>query len=159
MLAVLAAVSLSWGSGIVAAQEDPLAPLEDAVPEGSSLADTAAAPLAAPEAMMPPGGSAATAPTVLEVSLSEYSIYLPQLTGTVGTVRFLLENIGQRRHDLRVVGSGVDRKSRVLTAGQTGAVDVEFVESGLYSVYCDVGDHADRGMSLTFYVENDAARS
>ncbi len=98
---------------------------------------------------MPLDATAITAPRVLEVSLSEYSIYLSQVTGTIGRVRFLLENIGERRHDLRVVGSGVDRKSPVLRAGQTGAVDVEFVESGLYSVYCDVDDHVDRGMSLT----------
>lgn len=159
LLVAVAAISFAWGGASVGAQDDPLASLEDTLPEMSSPADIAPVPLEAPETMIPLGplgGPATTAPLVLEVSLSEYSIYLPQVSGTIGTVRFQLENIGVQRHDLRVVGSGVDRKSPVLRAGQTGAVDVEFVESGLYSVYCDVGDHADRGMSLTYYVENDA---
>ena len=150
LIVALAAAALSWGGGAVAAQDDPLPALEDTAPEMPSFADSYPAPPAAPEE---------SAPQVLEVSLSEFYIYLPQVTGTIGTVRFRLENIGRERHDLRVVGSGVDRKSPVLRPGKTGAVAVEFVESGLYSIYCDVGDHADRGMSLTFYVENDAPTS
>lgn len=90
---------------------------------------------------------------VLEGTLSEYSIYLPQLTAKTGTVQFLMTNTGTRRHNLRVVGPGVDAKTRDLRGGQSGRVDVLFEEPGPYEVYCDLADHPERGMLLTFNIE------
>ena len=90
---------------------------------------------------------------VLEGTLSEYFIYLPQLTSNARTVRFVVENVGLQRHNLRVVGNGVDRVTPVLRAGQSGEVEVFFVDPGPYTVYCDIGDHADQGMTTGFYVE------
>jgi Multicopper oxidase len=90
---------------------------------------------------------------VLEGTLSEYFIYLPQLTSNARTVRFVVENVGVQRHNLRVVGNGVDRVTPVLRAGQSGEVEVFFVDPGPYTVYCDIGDHADQGMTTGFYVE------
>ena len=51
-------------------------------------------------------------PLVLEGTLSEYFIYLPQQSGPAGSVRFVVQNIGVQRHNLRVVGNGVDRATR-----------------------------------------------
>jgi hypothetical protein len=90
---------------------------------------------------------------VLEGTLSEYFIYLPQLTSNARTVRFVVENVGVQRHNLRVVGNGVDRVTPELRAGQSGEVEVFFVDPGPYTVYCDIGDHADQGMTTGFYVE------
>ena len=90
---------------------------------------------------------------VLEGTLSEYFIYLPQLTSNARTVRFVVENVGVQRHNLRVVGNGVDRVTPVLRGGQSGEVEVFFVDPGPYTVYCDIGDHADQGMTTGFYVE------
>src|SRR5439155_13056491 len=87
---------------------------------------------------------------ILSGTLSEYSISLPQISANPGTVRFTMSNIGQIRHNLRVAGSGVDTKLADLRPGQNGSVDVTFAEPGPYMVYCDLADHADRGMSLTF---------
>jgi plastocyanin len=104
-----------------------------------------------------PGTSVATPrPTnvqVLEGTLSEYSIYLPRLTVHVGTVRLLMTNTGTVRHNLRITGPGVDRKTADLRGGQAGQMEVTFAEPGSYDVYCDIGDHPERGMTLTFTVE------
>jgi hypothetical protein len=136
-LALALSVLLTCGSQLAAGQEmapptrDPsLPPVEEAPP---------APP--APDAL------------ILEGTLSEYFIYLPQLTSNARTVRFVVENVGLRRHNLRVVGNGVDRVTPVLRAGQSGEVEVFFVDPGPYTVYCDIGDHADQGMTTGFYVE------
>jgi len=96
----------------------------------------------------PPAG-----PLVLEGTLSEYFIYLPQPSVPTGTVRFVVQNIGQRRHNLRVVGNGVDRATPDLRPGQSGEVEVLFADPGPYTVYCDLADHADRGMTTAFVAE------
>src|SRR4051794_10019270 len=82
-------------------------------------------------AQAPPAG-----PLILEGTLSEYFIYLPQQSGPAGTVRFVVQNIGERRHNLRVVGNGVDKATPDLRPGQTGEVEVFFTDPGPYTVYC-----------------------
>jgi hypothetical protein len=109
--------------------------------EGSLPAPEEAPPAPPPDAL------------VLEGTLSEYFIYLPQLTSSARTVRFVVENVGLQRHNLRVVGNGVDRVTPELRAGQWGEVEVFFADPGPYTVYCDIGDHADQGMTTGFYVE------
>ena len=91
---------------------------------------------------------------VLEGTLSEYFIYLPQITAPAGVVQFAVENIGRQRHNLRVLGTGVDQATPSLRAGQSASVDVLLVEPGAYTIYCDLADHADRGMTMTFLVED-----
>jgi plastocyanin len=94
------------------------------------------------------------APLVLEGTLSEYFIYLPQIAAPAGVVHFAVENIGRQRHNLRVLGTGIDQVTPTLRAGQSGSLDVLFVDPGLYTVYCDLADHADQGMTMTFVVED-----
>lgn len=106
----------------------------------------------------PPGPTAPVAtakPATLQVvqgSLSEYSISLGQISAQPGTVRFAVANVGELRHNLHVTGSGVDKKMSDLRAGQSGQLDVTFTDPGAYTVYCDLADHADRGMTLTFTI-------
>ena len=88
----------------------------------------------------------------IEGTLSEYSISLAQVSAAVGTVRFNVTNTGTLRHNLHVLGSGVDRKTADLTAGRSGSMDVTFTEPGQYTIYCDIADHAERGMSLSFTI-------
>jgi plastocyanin len=95
--------------------------------------------------------------TVVEGTLSEFSISLAQDSAPPGTVRFAVQNIGQRRHDLRVVGNGVDHQTRELRPGQSAQLEVTFDEPGIFTVYCDLADHADRGMTTTFTVEDETA--
>ena len=131
-----------------------------------ALGGTPAAPttLPAPTATPRAGGAATPRPAatsrptgpvqVLESSLSEYSIYLPQITVKPGTVRFSLTNVGVQRHNVRVVGNGIDRKSPDLLGGRSGQLEVTFVDPGPYYVYCDISDHEQLGMALTLNVSD-----
>ena len=87
-------------------------------------------------------------------TLSEYSISLDQITAKLGTVRFAVANVGTARHNLRVQGNGVDKKTAELRGGQSGQVEVIFEDPGAYFVYCDIVDHEGLGMTLTFNVES-----
>ena len=40
-----------------------------------------------------------------------------------------------------------------LAPKQSAQLEVRIVDPGPYTVYCDLADHADRGMQLTFNVE------
>jgi Multicopper oxidase len=135
-LALALSLLLTCGARLAAGQEMAPPALEAALP-----APEEAPPAPPPDAL------------VLEGTLSEYFIYLPQLTSNARTVRFVVENVGLRRHNLRVVGNGVDRVTPALRAGQSGEVEVFFADPGPYTVYCDIGDHADQGMTTGFYVE------
>jgi uncharacterized cupredoxin-like copper-binding protein len=117
--------------------------------------DAAAAPGSA-EAVAETASVRATpaGPLVLEGTLSEYFVFLPQQSAPAGTVRFVVQNIGERRHNLRVVGNGVDKATPDLRPGQTGEIEVFFTDPGPYTVYCDLADHADRGMTSTFVAED-----
>jgi hypothetical protein len=135
-VALALSLLLSCGARLAAGQEMAPPSLEPSPP---SVEEASPAPL--PDTLL------------LEGTLSEYFIYLPQLTSNARTVRFVVENVGVQRHNLRVVGNGVDRVTPVLRAGQSGEVEVFFVDPGPYTVYCDIGDHADQGMTTGFYVE------
>jgi uncharacterized cupredoxin-like copper-binding protein len=144
-LALALSLLLSCGATLAAAQELEMSVAPPGAPAGVEPAERAT-----PEGVgtEPPADA-----LVLEGTLSEYFIYLPQLTSNARTVRFVVENVGLQRHNLRVVGNGVDRVTPVLRAGQSGEVEVYFVDPGPYTVYCDIGDHADQGMTTGFYVE------
>ncbi len=136
-----------------------------AVPTIAALAPTATRAPAATATARPlgtatprPAVTATTRPTeslqTVEGTLSEYSISLQRISAKIGTVRFVMSNVGELRHNLRVVGSGVDRKTADLRTGQSGQLDVTFLDPGPYLVYCDLADHQDLGMLLTFNVES-----
>jgi plastocyanin len=99
------------------------------------------------------GAVAANAVTEVAATLSEYSISLSTTTAKPGTVRFKVQNVGERKHNLRIYGNGVDKMTRDLAPRQSAQLEVRIVDPGPYTVYCDLADHADRGMQLTFNVE------
>ncbi|HET7769726.1 MAG TPA: multicopper oxidase domain-containing protein, partial [Chloroflexota bacterium] len=59
---------------------------------------------------------------------------------------------GLQRHNVRVVGNGIDRKSVDLIGGRSAQLEVTFVDAGPYYVYCDISDHEQLGMALTLNV-------
>ncbi len=131
---------------------------------GSSGAARSAGPPSAPAAPIaagatPAGGAAqptpppASAAQAIDATLSEYSIYLSQTEAKPGVVRFTVTNTGQRKHNLRVAGNGVDEKTVDLGPGQSAVLEVRFVDPGPFTVYCDLADHADRGMTQTLSIE------
>ena len=116
------------------------------------------APTATPQPSATPRPAATARPSgpvpSFEGTLSEYAISLPQLTVKTGTVRFSLTNIGVERHNLRIVGNGIDSKTPDLLRGRAGQVQVTFVDPGPYYVYCDISDHEQLGMALTLNVND-----
>jgi plastocyanin len=91
-------------------------------------------------------------PQVVEALLSEYTISLSALSVRPGAVRFVMENAGARRHDLRIQAEDFDQKSAVLAPGTSGVFEVTLTEPGVYEVFCDIGNHRDRGMVTTLVV-------
>ncbi|MGH2370303.1 MAG: hypothetical protein ACRDI2_19180, partial [Chloroflexota bacterium] len=154
-LPLLAAVVAGAMAGLGVRMVMPAQLSDTPTPAGSASGDfpNTVAPTRVATAMLDEATPRPEQVQTLEGTLSEYSIDLPQFTATVGTVRFAVTNIGTARHNLRVLGNGVDQQTPALRMGQSGQVDVTFSEPGPYTVYCDVGDHAELGMTATFTVE------
>jgi plastocyanin len=122
-------------------------------PTATAAAAATATPRPAATATVRPATARPSGPVqTLDTSLSEYSIYVPQITVKPGTVRFSLTNVGVQRHNVRVVGNGIDRKSVDLIGGRSAQLEVTFVDAGPYYVYCDISDHEQLGMALTLNV-------
>lgn len=91
-------------------------------------------------------------PQVVEALLSEYTISLSALSVRPGAVRFVMENVGARRHDLRIQAEDFDQKSAALAPGASSVFEVTLTEPGVYEVFCDIGNHRDQGMVTTLVV-------
>jgi hypothetical protein len=154
VLLIVLSVFFTCGMAAVAAQRSRATDAPAGTEPAPGIAVVPVAQRGAPDGVPEATASSPPAPLVLEGTLSEYFIYLPQQAGPVGTVRFVAENIGERRHNLRVVGNGVDKATPALRPGQTGDVEVYFTDPGPYTVYCDLADHADRGMTTSFVAED-----
>jgi plastocyanin len=152
--------------GLAATPHTAASVVSKPVPVGVGPAPIPVVPALPPTATVRPAVTAtarpAASPTprpagavqVLDGTLSEYSISLPRITAKLGTVRFVMSNVGVQRHNLRVVGSGVDKKTADLRGGQSGQIEITFTDPGAYQVYCDLADHEELGMLLTFNVES-----
>ncbi len=115
---------------------------------------------APPPAEMPAAPPAAAVPAlqdepqVVEALLSEYTISLSVLSVRPGAVRFVIQNAGARRHDLRIQSAAFDQKSAALSPGIGGVFEVTLTEPGVYEVFCDIGNHRDQGMVTTLVVSS-----
>jgi hypothetical protein len=104
----------------------------------------AVAPLSADE-------KPATPPGAVEVRLSEYKIDIPS-TLPAGPTTFALHNEGNKKHAFKLEGPGIDgTQSAILEAHQTGELKVT-LQPGEYKVYCPIGSHSNKGMSLKLTV-------
>src|SRR6266542_546947 len=123
---------------------------------GASAPQPQPAPFVPPLAPVAPAGTprpTPSAPQVIEATLSEYSVWLSETEAQPGVVRFTIKNVGQRRHNLRVAGNGVDKVTRDLGPNGSATLEATFREPGPYTVYCDLADHADRGMTQSLTIE------
>jgi hypothetical protein len=161
LMAALLLAGLASGCGRATSAAAP-STAAGAAPAGAPPTPTPAAalPIAVPSRSpssqlgpASPSGQAASQIAEITGTLSEYSISLSEEGVRRGIVRFTVQNIGRRKHNLRITGNGVDEVTRDLAPGQTGRVEVRFVDPGPYTVYCDLADHADRGMQMTFTIE------
>lgn len=87
----------------------------------------------------------------VEVRLSEYAIQMPQ-TLPAGPTTFAIRNEGQKSHSFRIEGPGIDGSSvAVLRPGETANLQVA-LQAGDYKVYCPLGSHSAKGMTMKLAV-------
>jgi uncharacterized cupredoxin-like copper-binding protein len=104
---------------------------------------TAAAGLESPQ------GEKAAA--TVEVRLSEYAIGMPH-TLPAGPTAFLVRNEGHKSHSFKIEGPKIDGQlEAIVRPGGTGSLEVT-LQPGEYKVYCPIGSHAAKGMTMTLGV-------
>ena len=87
----------------------------------------------------------------VEVRLSEYTVGMPH-TLPVGPTAFLLRNEGKKSHSFKIEGPGIeDSQTVIVRPGKTDSLQVT-LQSGEYKVYCPLGSHAAKGMTMTLVV-------
>jgi uncharacterized cupredoxin-like copper-binding protein len=103
---------------------------------------------AARGAEAPPKAPAAAA---VEVHLKEYTITMPK-TLPAGPTTFSVHDDGAKAHSFKIEGPGVEELlAKPLHPGETGTLQVT-LQPGEYKVYCPIGSHSAKGMSITLTV-------
>ncbi len=93
------------------------------------------------------GGEATTAGETVDVSLSEFTIEVPDSLSS-GPVTFNVTNDGTITHNFEVEGQGLEEElAQDLEPGQSGTLTVDLAP-GTYEIYCPIGDHANQGMRV-----------
>jgi plastocyanin len=109
---------------------------------GASIAGVAAA-------QEPPQKGSASPP--VEVHLTEYAIAMPK-TLPAGPTTFSLHNDGVKTHRFNIEGPGItEAVSKQVQPRQTVTLELN-LQPGEYKVYCPIGSHAAKGMTLTLTV-------
>jgi FtsP/CotA-like multicopper oxidase with cupredoxin domain len=100
------------------------------------------------------GSEAASGPTTIDVSLSEFAID-GNLAAAPGAVTLAVVNEGTQQHNLVVEELGME--TPILNGGDTASLDLGTVEAGEYRVFCSVTGHAESGMDTTLVIGADAS--
>jgi len=96
-----------------------------------------------------PQGEKAAA--TVEVRLSEYAIEMPP-TLPAGPTTFLVRNEGHKSHSFKIEGPKIDGQlEAIVRPGETGSLELT-LQPGEYKVYCPIGSHAAKGMTMTLVV-------
>lgn len=91
--------------------------------------------------------------TMVTVDETDFALELSTDTFTPGVYTFTITNSGDTTHALEIEGPGVeDAAIDQLAPGDTAELTVT-LESGDYTVYCPVANHADMGMTTTITVD------
>lgn len=88
----------------------------------------------------------------VEVRLSEYAIEMPH-TLPAGPTTFLVRNEGKNTHSFKIEGPGIAGMmlETPVRPRKTGTLQVT-LQPGDYKVYCPVGSHEAKGMTMTLVV-------
>jgi len=93
----------------------------------------------------------ATAAAPVEVHLTEYTIAMPK-TLPAGPTTFAVHNEGAKAHSFKIEGPGIEEiLSKPVHPGETGTLEVT-LKPGEYKVYCPIGSHSAKGMTLALTV-------
>jgi len=92
------------------------------------------------------------APAPVEVRMSEYTFTMPK-TLPAGPTTFLLRNEGNKNHRFKIEGPGIEGElmSPSIKPQETGTLEVT-LQPGEYKIYCPLGSHARKGMTMTLTV-------
>ena len=96
--------------------------------------------------------SRAEEPKGVEVRLTEYAIDMPH-TLPPGPTTFVLHNEGHKSHSFKLEGPGLqDMTPVIVKAGKAGTAQVT-LQPGDYKVWCPIGSHSAKGMTMTLTVK------
>jgi uncharacterized cupredoxin-like copper-binding protein len=106
---------------------------------------------AAVRAEEPQGDQGEKTAGTVEVRLTEYAVEMPH-TLPAGPTTFLVRNQGQKKHSFKILGPGIDQMLEALVSPQqTGSLQVT-LQPGEYTVFCPMGNHAAKGMTMKLVV-------
>jgi plastocyanin len=87
----------------------------------------------------------------VEVRLTEYTVDMPH-TLPAGPTTFLIRNEGKNTHSFRIEGPGIaEMLSAPVRPRKEASLQVT-LQPGDYKVYCPVGSHESKGMTMTLTV-------
>jgi plastocyanin len=90
-------------------------------------------------------------PAPVEVHLTEYAIAMPK-TLPAGPTTFTLSNDGKKSHSFKIEGPGLDELlAKPVRPHETATLQVT-LQPGEYKVYCPIGSHSAKGMTMTLTV-------
>ena len=84
--------------------------------------------------------------TTITVAMSEFKFKLSKVSAPKGSVTFKVTNKGKIPHDFKVNG----KKTKLLGAGKSATLTVNFTKAGKFAYICTVAGHAASGMKGTF---------
>ena len=91
------------------------------------------------------------ATATVEVKLTEYAIEMPESL-PAGPTTFIIHNEGHKNHSFVLEGEGTEEKlSTSLRPNATANLEVA-LKPGKYKVYCPIGSHEAKGMTMTLVV-------
>lgn len=90
------------------------------------------------------GGAGGTAVTLTEFAIDPAVVDVPK-GGSIAVT-----NNGTVEHDLAV--KGADEKTEMLKAGERDTLDLSNLDSGMYTLFCQVSGHADQGMTAMLHL-------
>ena len=88
----------------------------------------------------------------IEIVETEFALDPSEASAAAGEVTFAISNEGQIPHNLEIEGDGVEEVSETIEGGASTELAVE-LGAGTYTMYCNIGDHADQGMEGEVTIE------
>src|SRR5262249_28458683 len=87
----------------------------------------------------------------VEVHLMEYALKMPT-TLPAGPTTFVLHNDGIKSHAFKVEGPGIEGAQSAIVAPRKSSELQVTLQPGEYKVYCPIGSHSNKGMSVKLTV-------
>ncbi|HEV8579134.1 MAG TPA: cupredoxin domain-containing protein [Thermoanaerobaculia bacterium] len=91
------------------------------------------------------------APAGVAVHLTEFIVDMPK-TLPAGPTTFTVHNDGHKKHSFKIEGPGIDQIiAKPVPPGETATLQVT-LQPGEYKVYCPIGNHSAKGMTIALKV-------